>query len=91
VVLGVPFAIPVGIIGAGAAAIALKGPLGVAIARRLEGGEPPSDETTGQLLAEVDELRGRLQEVEERLDFAERMLTRGAEETRTVGPGKGVG
>jgi hypothetical protein len=40
--LGGGFAIPVGLVGAGATALALRGPLGQAIARRLDGSEPPS-------------------------------------------------
>jgi len=72
--LGEGFAIPVGIIGAAAAAFALKGPIGQAIARRLEGRDGAADETAGQLMGEIDELRGRLQELEERVDFSERLL-----------------
>ena len=53
------------------------GPLGVAIADRLRGRrrESPPDPL---LAGEVDQLRMRLGEVEERLDFAERLLARGA-------------
>jgi hypothetical protein len=48
---------------------ALKGPLGQALARRLTGAVPdlPHD-------AEIAELRARLTELEERLDFTERVL-----------------
>ena len=75
--LGIPFAIPVGIVGAVATAVALHGPLGKAIGRRLDGGSPvEADETTGQLLGEMDELRHRLSELEERVDFSERLLAR---------------
>ncbi|HYN19502.1 MAG TPA: hypothetical protein VE078_00975 [Thermoanaerobaculia bacterium] len=72
--LGIAFAIPVGIIGAGATAVALHGPLGKAIARRLEGAEPSVETPPELLLGELDELRGRLQELEERVDFSERLL-----------------
>ena len=72
--LGIAFAIPVGIIGAIAAGVSLTGPLGKALVRRLEGDAAAPDETTGQLLAELDELRGRMQELEERVDFSERLL-----------------
>jgi len=78
--LGLPFAIPVGIIGSGAAAFALKGPIGQAIARRMDGRDHAADETAGQLLGEIDELRGRMQELEERVDFSERLL---AQQPRT--------
>jgi hypothetical protein len=73
--LGIPFAIPVGIVGSIAAAIALHGPIGKAIARRLEGGPPPGSELPPeQVLGELDEMRQRLAELEERVDFSERLL-----------------
>jgi hypothetical protein len=51
-----------------------RGPLGEALADRLRGGTPaPHD---AQLMAEVDAMKTRLAEVEERLDFAERLLAR---------------
>jgi hypothetical protein len=72
--LGVAFAIPVGAVGSLAAVLALRGPLGKA----LLGQGPPSDAVTEQavapLLAEVDDLRNRVQELEERVDFSERLL-----------------
>jgi hypothetical protein len=62
----------------------LFGPIGSAIARRLAGSKrkdtPDEIEQVNERVAiEVDELRGRLAEVEERLDFAERLLARGGE------------
>ena len=46
-----------------------KSPIGAALIHRItHGAESP------ELIAEVEELRGRLAEVEERLDFAERAL-----------------
>jgi hypothetical protein len=62
------------------AAVILRGPLGRALARRIEGGLGASDERMLQLESRVQELeagQGRLAELEERVDFAERMLTRG--------------
>jgi hypothetical protein len=51
------------------------GPIGAAIGSRLRGrGDGAPDH---RLASEVDELRTRLAEVEERLDFAERLLARG--------------
>jgi hypothetical protein len=68
----------------GAAAVALLfGPIGSALARRI-GGRPQLGEAHAEIeevragvTAEVADLRNRLAEVEERLDFAERLLARG--------------
>jgi hypothetical protein len=62
----------------------LRGPLGDALARRIGGGGP-----AGADPAEVAELRSRLSELEERIDFTERVLLqeRQAAELR---PGKGT-
>ena len=72
--LGLGFAIPVGVVGALAATLALRGPL----AKALLGQAPPSDAVAelavAPLLAEMDELRNRVQELEERVDFSERLL-----------------
>ena len=72
-------------IGAAALGI-LFGPIGSALARRL-GGRPEPSEAHGEIeqlsermTAEVDSLRGRLAEVEERLDFAERLLARAGQD-----------
>ena len=51
-----------------------KTDIGQAIVYRLRNGDGAHDPA---LLVEVDELRARLAEVEERLDFAERQLTSG--------------
>jgi hypothetical protein len=64
----------------GAAALGLFfGPIGAALARRLAGRAEPGEAHAEieRMTAEVDDLRGRLAEVEERLDFAERLLARG--------------
>jgi hypothetical protein len=68
----------------GAAAVGvLFGPIGSALAHRLAGRpEPPDarsemDEIRAQMRDEGDDLRNRLAEVEERLDFAERLLAHG--------------
>ncbi len=71
--VGEGFAIPVGVVGFIAAAVVLRGPLGKALARRLEGVTEVAE--TGPLLEQMDEMRGRLAELEERLDFTERVLT----------------
>jgi hypothetical protein len=68
----------------GAAAVGfLFGPIGSALARRIVGRPEPGDahaeieEIRGRVTDEVDDLRNRLAEVEERLDFAERLLAHG--------------
>jgi hypothetical protein len=71
------------------ATLILRGPLGKALAKRLEGrGTGPDDST----VAELAELRGRLQELEqqqdriheleERVDFAERLIAQQREQPR---------
>ena len=65
----------------GAAALGLFfGPVGMAIGRRLSGrdhihAEAELEEMGTQVTVEMDDLRRRLAEIEERLDFAERLLT----------------
>jgi transposase-like protein len=80
-----------------AAIFVLRGPVGKALAQwiggwshneskwieakmRAAGGGTSGD--VDQLRAEVDELRGQLAEVQERLDFAERMLAKTREAER---------
>ncbi len=70
----------------GAAAVGLLfGPIGSAIGRRLGGRSEPGDaqaeieEVRARVTDEVDDLRSRLAEVEERLDFAERLLAQGGQ------------
>jgi hypothetical protein len=70
----------------GAAACGLFfGPIGSALAHRLLGGrqetsatEAEIEELGARVTADMDDLRHRLADVEERLDFAERLLTHGA-------------
>jgi hypothetical protein len=65
------FAIVIGSIAAWTIARVFRGPLGEAIARRIGGaGQPRTDHDDQQLT----DLQGRLAELEERLDFAERVL-----------------
>ncbi|MFL5493164.1 MAG: hypothetical protein ACJ8DC_02155 [Gemmatimonadales bacterium] len=51
-----------------------RGPVGEALADRLRGRTAAPHDT--ELMAEVEAMRTRLAEVEERLDFAERLLAR---------------
>lgn len=61
----------------------LKGPLGQAIADRLRGTGPLDP----GVLDELEAVKTRLAEVEERLDFTERMLAQGAQAQRLPGRG----
>jgi hypothetical protein len=61
----------------------LTGPIGIAIGDRIRGG--PRDARNAGLAADVDRLQARLSEVEERLDFAERLLARGGEADQIQG------
>jgi hypothetical protein len=86
IVVGAGFAIPVGIVGSVGLTIVLRGPVGAALADRLHAGvaeaAPPEE-----LLAELDELRGRMVELEERVDFTERLLTKAREAAALPGGG----
>ena len=64
--------------------VKVLGPIAVAIGHRIRGGR---DSAPDHQLAveEVDQLRTRLAEVEERLDFAERLLARGAQADQIPG------
>ena len=58
-----------------------RGPLGHAIADRLRGSAPPDP----AMVEELEALKGRLAEVEERLDFAERLLAKTEQAERLPG------
>lgn len=63
------------IFGGGTTVLLAFSPVGRALAERIRGGagaRTPDPE----ILAELDQIRGELTEVQERLDFAERMLAR---------------
>jgi len=68
--------IPIWGMAVGGVAIIFRGPVGKAIARRIggedTGGMPP--ELPGEILDELDGLRHRVAELEERVDFSERLL-----------------
>ena len=75
---GEDFAIPaIMMLGIGGT-IVLRGPLGKAIARRIEGA-PQAEVDVEPLLQELDEVRARMVELEERMDFTERLLARDRE------------
>ena len=72
-----------------ASVLILRGPLGKALARRIEGGSsqvdsrvvPVVEELQGRV-AELEERAERIHELEERLDFAERLLAQGREQVQ---------
>ena len=71
-----PFLVPMTLFVSVAAIFIFRGPLGKAIGERIAGrslGGSDAGETEA-LHGEIDELRFRLSEVEERLDFTERLL-----------------
>ncbi len=71
------------IFGGGTLCLLSFSPVGKAIAERIRGGAaaPPDPE----LLAELDHLRDQMTELQERVDFAERLLARHREGDRLPG------
>jgi hypothetical protein len=72
-----PASIPIWGITMVAAMVVLRGPIGQAMAKRLSGeatSEPAMLDVPSEVYAELDELRARVLELEERQDFAERLL-----------------
>lgn len=65
----------------------LTGPIGVALAGRIRRGTQAAELPAH--VAEVEDLRGRLAEVEERLDFAERFLVQARETDQLHGGAQG--
>ena len=63
----------------------MKGPLGEALASRFRG-DAGATELHGETVADLDELRSRVAELEERVDFSERLLARQGEPARLEGP-----
>jgi hypothetical protein len=68
-----------------AAVFVLRGPLGRAMADRIAGRHRNAGEDEA-LRADLEETRQRLAEVEERLDFAERLLAKQRESDRIAPP-----
>ena len=86
VVIGEDFIIPTVVVCGALAAYLAKTEVGRALAHRIRHGpealEPPV------VYGELDELRGRVLELEERLDFAERMLATPKDAERVLGRGE---
>jgi hypothetical protein len=83
VVIGEDFIIPTVIVGSALAAYLAKTEVGKALAHRIRHG-PEEIEAPG-VYGELDDLRNRVLELEERLDFAERMLAQPKEAERVGG------
>src|SRR6476469_306331 len=87
-----PVVITIVITLAVAGTVILRGPVGKGLARAMEvgAGTPPEhDPRIDQLekrVAELEAAQGRLAELEERVDFAERLLTRNEAAARLPGP-----
>lgn len=64
----------------------LRGPLGRAFADRIAGRHAASDVEIQRLRQDIEELRAELGGMQERLDFAERLLTRERERAQ-LSPG----
>lgn len=63
------------IFGGGTAFLLAYSPVGKAVAERIRHGSTPSEDPA--VMEELDRLRGEMTELQERMDFAERLLTRG--------------
>lgn len=87
IVIGEDFAIPALIAGAVTGSIVLRGPVGRALAERIHAGTASRAEPSPELLDEMYEMRQRMVELEERVDFTERLLaTSRAEEPSRLPP-----
>lgn len=75
------------IFGGGTAIAIAFSPIGKAIADRIRG-RAFEAETDPALLVELDEMRAQLAELQERVDFSERLLAKDRE-PRVLGPGAG--
>jgi hypothetical protein len=82
-----PFLVPMTLFVSLAAIFIFRGPLGKAIGERIAGRKIDGDvlAETEALHADMDELRHRLGEVEERLDFTERLLAQQKEQNALPG------
>lgn len=83
-VIGKDFAIPALVTGGVVGAIVLRGPLGKALAQRISSAAIAPRDVPVELLEEMDEMRNRVMELEERLDFAERLLAQAREESKRL-------
>ncbi|HEX6643149.1 MAG TPA: hypothetical protein VF037_00635 [Gemmatimonadales bacterium] len=81
-----PAAIPIWALALAMVAIIIKSPLGQAFADRIAD-KGSMDELPAELYAELEDLRARMVELEERQDFSERILARGEPPQAAQGEG----
>jgi hypothetical protein len=75
-----PVAVPIWAMAVGLVAVTVRSPVAKAFADRLSGRNgPDAVDVPLELYTELDELRARVLELEERQDFAERLLSDRAE------------
>ena len=75
-VIGEDFAVPALITAGVVGALVLRGPLGKALAERIHSGTVAAGEVPPELLEDMDDMRNRMVELEERVDFTERLLAK---------------
>lgn len=80
--IGEDFIVPAMVILGIGGAIVLRGSIGKALAERIRNGVQV--EGPPEVIAELDDLRGRVLELEERLDFAERLLATSRTESQAA-------
>jgi len=68
----------------GGVTLVLRGPIGRALARRLEGTTAQSDERVLELEARIADLERDRDELHERVEFAERLLARSTDAPREL-------
>lgn len=80
--------IPIWAMAIGGAVLVFKGPLGEAILRSISSDDRDPDQAvpSQEILQELDDLRAQMAELQERVDFTERLLAREREE-RTLHSG----
>ena len=72
-----PFLVPISMFLTIGAVLIFRGPMGKAIGERIAGRTPGVDHAeTDALRADLEEMRYRMIDLEERVDFAERMLAK---------------
>jgi hypothetical protein len=76
-----PVAVPIWAMAVGIVAVTVRSPVAKAFAKRLSNPPEADPSLPDQIYGELDELRARVLELEERQDFSERVLTSRTRET----------